>query len=170
MKDNTGHPAMTQDALAPLFAPLTLLHGIGPTVAGLLKRAIGGERLIDLLFHLPEGYLDRRARPTLKQALQGVRPWAKPGQVATLAIEVVRHEPPANPRQPYRVVVTDGTGFAELVFFHFTRAELMAPGAKLLVSGKLERVGGQESPCRTRTTWCRPRSRSASPTSIRRGG
>ena len=130
---------MQPDQLVPLFAPLTTLRGISPTVAGLLKRATGGERVIDLLFHLPEGYLDRRARPTLKQALQG----AKPGQVATLAIEVVRHEPPANPRQPYRVVVTDGTGFAELVFFHFTRAELMAPGAKLLVSGKLERYGNQ---------------------------
>jgi ATP-dependent DNA helicase RecG len=131
------------DLLVPLFAPLTTLRGMGPpmgsTVAGLLKRAIGGERVIDLLFHLPEGYLDRRARPTLKAALQS----AKPGQVATLAIEVVRHEPPTNPRQPWRVVVTDGTGFAELVFFHFTRAELMAPGANLLVSGKLERYGSQ---------------------------
>jgi len=109
------------------------------TVTGLLKRAIGGERMIDLLFHLPEGYLDRRARPTLKQALQA----AKPGQVATLAVDVVRHEPPSNSRQPWRIVVTDGTGFAELVFFHFTRADLMAPGAKLLVSGKLERYGSQ---------------------------
>jgi ATP-dependent DNA helicase RecG len=127
------------DSLVPLFAPLTTLRGIGPTVTALLKRAIGGERLIDLLLHLPEGYLDRRARPTLKEALQA----AKPGQVATLEIEVVRHEPPANPRQPWRVVVTDGTGFAELVFFHFTRADLMAPGAKLLVSGKLERYGSQ---------------------------
>src|ERR1700728_1589086 len=108
-------------------------------VVALLKRAIGGERIIDLLFHLPEGYLDRRARPTLKAALQT----AKPGQVVTLAIEVVRHEPPANSRQPWRVVVTDGTGFAELVFFHFTRAEMMAPGAKLLVSGKLDRYGSQ---------------------------
>ncbi len=99
---------------------------MGATVAALLKRAVGGERVIDLLFHLPEGYLDRRARPTLKEALHS----AKPGQVATLSIEVVRHEPPANPRQPWRVVVTDGTGFAELVFFHFTRADLMATGSE----------------------------------------
>src|SRR5277367_410563 len=138
-----AHRAMTQDLLAPFFAPLTTLRGLGPAtgsnVMALLKRAIGGERVIDLLFHLPESYLDRRARPTLKDALQS----ARAGQVATLAIEVVRHEPPANPRQPFRVVVTDGTGFAELVFFHFTRADLMAPGAKLLVSGKLERYGSQ---------------------------
>jgi ATP-dependent DNA helicase RecG len=58
--------------------------------------------------------------------------------VATLAVEVVRHEPPANARQPWKVVVTDGTGFAELVFFKFTRQAQTPPGAKLLVSGKLE--------------------------------
>lgn len=131
---------MTQDSLAPLFAPLTSLKGIGPTVAGLLKRALGGgERVIDLLFHLPESYLDRRASPTLADALRT----AKPGQVVTVAIEVVRHEPPANSRQPWRVVVTDGTGFAELVFFRFAREGQMPPGAKLLVSGKLERYGSQ---------------------------
>ena len=61
--------------------------------------------------------------------------------MATLAVEVVRHEPPANPRQPWRVVVTDGTGFAELVFFRFGRQGQMPPRAKLLVSGKLERFG-----------------------------
>jgi len=69
--------AVQPDLLVPLFAPLTTLRGMGPpmgsTVAGLLKRAIGGERVIDLLFHLPEGYLDRRARPTLKAALQSAK-------------------------------------------------------------------------------------------------
>jgi ATP-dependent DNA helicase RecG len=89
--------------------------------------------VIDLLFHLPESYLDRRQRPRIAEA--------RPGTVATLAVEVVRHQPPANPRQPWRVVVTDGTGFAELVFFRFNRRAQMPPGAKLLVSGKLERFG-----------------------------
>jgi ATP-dependent DNA helicase RecG len=130
---------MASDDLAPLFAPQTSLRGIGPTLAGLLKRATGGERIIDLLFHLPESYLDRRARPTLAEALRS----AKQGQVATLAVEVVRHEAPSNPRQPWRVVVTDGTGFAELVFFHPTSTQDMPGGTKLLVSGKLERYGNQ---------------------------
>ena len=130
---------MSADPLVPLFRPLTTLHGVGPTVAGLMKRATGGERVIDLLFHLPESYLDRRDRPTLKQALLA----AKPGQVVTVAVEVVRHQEPANPRQPWRVVVTDGTGFAELVFFHAHRAQDMPVGAKLVVSGKLERFSNQ---------------------------
>jgi ATP-dependent DNA helicase RecG len=134
---------MSADPLVPLFRPLTTLHGVGPTVAALLKRATGGERVIDLLFHLPESYLDRRDRPTLKQARQNTSAGAKPGQVVTVAVEVVRHQEPANPRQPWRVVVTDGTGFAELVFFHAHKAQEMAVGAKLVVSGKLERFGNQ---------------------------
>ncbi len=121
------------DPLAPLFAPLATLPGLRPAVARLIARAAGGERVLDLLFHRPDSYLDRRARPSLATA--------KPGQLATLAVEVVRHEKPANDRQPWRVVVTDGTGFAELVFFRFRREGQMPPGAKLLVSGRLERFG-----------------------------
>jgi len=121
------------DTLAPLFAPLTTLRGIGPALAGLIARAAGGERVLDLLFHLPESYLDRRARPTIAEA--------RPGQVATLEVEVIRHEPPANERQPWRVVVFDGSGFAELVFFKRSREGQMPPGARVLVSGRLERFG-----------------------------
>src|SRR5271168_401315 len=119
--------------MPPLLAPLTTLRGIGPALAGLITRAVGGERVLDLLFHLPESYLDRRARPTIAAA--------RPGQVATLEVEVIRHEPPAHERQPWRVVVFDGTGFAELVFFKRSREGQMPPGARLLVSGRLERFG-----------------------------
>ena len=98
---------MDHDPLTPLFSPLTTLKGVGPAVAPLLGKAVGGERVIDLLFHLPESYTDRRQRPTIADA--------RTGQVATLAVEVVRIEPPANQRQPWRVVVTDGTGFAEYI-------------------------------------------------------
>jgi ATP-dependent DNA helicase RecG len=113
------------------MAPITSLRGIGESVSTLLTRVCGGARVLDLLFHLPESFVDRRNRPTIKTAT--------PGQVATLAVEVVRHEKPANARQPWRVVVTDGTAFAELVFFKPGRAQALTPGSKLLVSGKLER-------------------------------
>jgi ATP-dependent DNA helicase RecG len=123
------------ETLAPLFAPLTSLRGIGPAVAALIARAAGGARVIDLLFHMPESYLDRSARPAIRDA--------KPGTVATLAVEVVRHERPATSRQPWRIVVKDDSGSAELVFFKFTREAQMPPGAKLLVSGKLDVFNGR---------------------------
>ncbi|MGE0224327.1 MAG: ATP-dependent DNA helicase RecG [Acetobacteraceae bacterium] len=126
---------MQTDPIAPLFAPLTSLRGIGPAVAKLIARVAGGERVIDLLFHMPDSYLDRRAQPTIREA--------RPGMVATLAVEVVRHDKPANTRQPWRIVVKDTTGFAELVFFRFTREAQMPPGARLLVSGKIESFNGR---------------------------
>jgi len=133
--DNVRYRAMQPDPLAPLFAPLTTLRGVGPTVAALIAKVAGGERIIDLLFHLPESYVDRRPRPTIATA--------RPGAVATLDVEVVRYEEPANPRQPWRIVVKDTTGVAELVFFRMSRAREMPPGAKLLVSGKLEAFNGR---------------------------
>ena len=121
------------DLLAPLLDPASDLRGVGPALASLLARVTGGTRVLDLLFHLPESFVDRRLRPTIKEAL--------PGQVATLEVEVVRHEKPATPRQPWRVIVTDGTAFAELVFFKPARAQALVAGSRLLVSGRLDSFG-----------------------------
>ena len=126
---------MNADTLAPLFAPLTSLHGIGPAVAGLIARAAGGSRVIDLLFHMPESYLDRSAKPSIRDA--------KAGTVATLTVEVVRHERPAASRQPWRIVVKDETGAAEIVFFRFTREAQTPPGTRIAVSGKLDMFNGR---------------------------
>ena len=126
---------MNADTLAPLFAPLTSLHGIGPAVAGLIARAAGGSRVIDLLFHMPESYLDRSTKPSIRDA--------KAGTVATLTVEVVRHERPAASRQPWRIVVKDETGTAEIVFFRFTREAQTPPGTRIAVSGKLDMFNGR---------------------------
>jgi len=45
--------------LAPLLAPFAELPGVGPATARRLKEAVGGERVLDLLFHLPERYAQR---------------------------------------------------------------------------------------------------------------
>jgi ATP-dependent DNA helicase RecG len=44
---------VNHDAPAPLFSPATTLKGVGPAVGALLAKAVRGERVIDLLFHLP---------------------------------------------------------------------------------------------------------------------
>ena len=47
--------------LNPLFASLTTLPGIGPKLETLYARLLGREtpRIVDLLFHLPSGAIDR---------------------------------------------------------------------------------------------------------------
>ncbi len=121
---------METDPLAPLFAPLTSLRGVGDAVGKLMARAIGGSEVIDLLYHLPESYIDRRTRGTLRDA--------KPGVVVTLEVEVIRIEPPGTPRQPTRVVVGDATGFGELLYFQRFPTGKLSPGGKYLVSGKFD--------------------------------
>jgi ATP-dependent DNA helicase RecG len=115
---------------APLFEPLTALRGVGESVATLMARAAGGKRVIDLLFHLPESWIDRRTRTSIADAV--------PGALATIEVEVMRIDPPASARQPTKAVVTDGTGFADLVFFQRFPAAKLPKGARVLVSGKFD--------------------------------
>ena len=61
-------------------------------------------RVVDLLFHLPSGAIDRRARPKLNEV--------QAGQVVTVAVTVDEHRPapPHRPRAPYRIIASDDTG------------------------------------------------------------
>ena len=131
------HPAnpVSDDLLAPLFQPLTSLKGIGPAQARLMARVTGRDRIIDLLFRLPESYVDRRARPTVAQA--------RPGTVATLALELVRHEQPANPRQPHRLVARDDTGSIDLLYFNRPPPRFAVAGGRYLVSGQVTDFNGR---------------------------
>ena len=122
------------DAIQPLLQPLTTLRGVGPAVADKLARAAGGPRVLDLLFHLPESYIDRRSRPKLSDAL--------PGAIATFEVEVMTvRAPDPGTRQPWKVVVTDGSGFAELAFWERQLPAQAARGRHVIVSGKVEQFG-----------------------------
>jgi ATP-dependent DNA helicase RecG len=123
------------DLLLPLFSPLSVLPGVGPKVAPLLARAAGGERVLDLLFHLPESFIDRSYRPSLADA--------EPGRIATLEVIVVRTEEPQRRSHPWRVVVFDGTAFGELSFFSPVLLGLCQADARLVISGKVDRYDGR---------------------------
>jgi ATP-dependent DNA helicase RecG len=133
----SGGPAKCQpviaEYLAPLRAPVTSLPGIGPRLAVLVARLVGGATVRDVLFHLPVDFLDRRGSPKIADA--------RPGTIATLRIYVVRHEAPVKKGQPHRVVIGDDSGFAEIVLFHAARLVQFPVGAKLIVSGKVEMFG-----------------------------
>jgi ATP-dependent DNA helicase RecG len=90
---------MRPPVLNPLFASLTSLSGVGPKLEKLYARLLDREapRIVDLLFHLPSGTTDRRARPKLSDV--------QPGQVVTVEVTVGKHRPgpPRRSRAPYRV-------------------------------------------------------------------
>jgi ATP-dependent DNA helicase RecG len=123
---------MRPEILFPLFAPVKTLPGVGPKVAEALGR-LAGTKVVDLLWHLPSGVIDRRLAPGIAAA--------RAGRVATLLVRVGRHQPPLTPRQPYRVFCGDDSGSLVLVFFH-ARADYLSrvlpEGSERLVSGTVD--------------------------------
>ncbi len=125
------------------FAALTSIEGVGPRFTAMLGKLLdlpGGSepRIIDLLLHLPSGLTDRRAQPSIAEAVTG--------QLATLRVRVKKHQPTprGNSRAPYRVICEDDTGDIELIFFHAERAyleRLLPVGETRLLSGRVERYG-----------------------------
>jgi len=125
---------MRPSLLDPLFASLTSLPGIGPKLGKLFAHLLDREtpRIADLLFHLPTGTIDRRARPKLKDV--------QPDTIVTVAVTVESHRPPPpnRPRAPYQIYAHDETGTMTLTFFNARRdylEKLLPVGEKRYVSG-----------------------------------
>ncbi|PWB81233.1 MAG: ATP-dependent DNA helicase RecG [Methylocystaceae bacterium] len=130
--------------LDPLFGRASALPGVGPKTAKLFDRLLakpGAEtRIVDLLFHLPINIVDRSNRPTIAQA-----PY---DQIVVLKVRVAEHRKPQGryAKAPYKVLVEDDTGDAELVFFlaNSDWIERSLPiGATRWVSGRLELYDGR---------------------------
>ena len=124
---------MRPSILFPLFAETRSLGGVGPKLEKLIAR-VAGPKIVDLIFDLPVGLVDRSYRPTLSTA--------ESGRIATVTVTVGDHFAPRDPRQPYRVSCSDDTAVIELIYFH-AHADylnrLLPVGAKRVISGKIER-------------------------------
>ena len=126
---------MRPSLLNPLFAAVTTLSGVGPRLEKLYRRLFGREqvaRVVDLLFHLPTGAIDRRARPKLRDVV--------PDTVVTVAVTVDRHRPspPHRPRAPYQIYTSDDTGDLILTYFNARKdylQTLLPVGERRYVSG-----------------------------------
>ena len=127
---------MRPSLLNPLFASVQTLTGVGPKLEKLYRRLLGredGARAIDLLFHLPTGIIDRRARPKLSEV--------QPGMIVTVDVKVEEHRPPPpnRPRLPYRVETSDGSGQTLTLTYFSARPDYLA---KLLPVGERRYVSG----------------------------
>ncbi len=128
---------MRPASLAPLFADLSGLKGVGPKGARLYAR-LCGTRIVDLLFHRPVDVVDRRYHPALR--------YADPERVATLTLRITEHAPPKRPGRPYRIFAEDPGG-TPLVITYFGGyrdylGEMYPTDRPVVVSGLLQRFQG----------------------------
>ena len=119
---------------------LVPVAGLEPRFGGLIRRLVG-ESVVDLLWHLPVGIVDRRAKPSLGSLDPD---WE--GRIVTIGVLIEKHLPSMNARLPYRVRCTDGTGGIDLVYFRAkgNRLRWVLPvGAERIVSGAISYRDGR---------------------------
>jgi ATP-dependent DNA helicase RecG len=122
---------MRDPVLFPFYNDLSSLPGVGPKVRPHLARLICGETWLDLLFHLPTSWIDRRNRATIDEV--------QIGEIATVTgtVDKIDH---ARMKFPARVRLRDDTGFITLTYFHANRQWLEKTfeiGKTIIASGKI---------------------------------
>jgi ATP-dependent DNA helicase RecG len=123
------------EILNPLFAEVEVLKGVGPQVARLLKR-LDLTRVVDVLYHLPTGAIERISAPAANAALLG----------RNVIIELTPYQTRENRsgRGPMRIFTSDSDGNTiTLVYFNNPgwAKRSLPTGQKRIVSGKLEAYG-----------------------------
>ena len=128
---------MRPEILNPLFAEVEGLKGVGTQVAKLLKK-LGITRVVDLLYHLPTGSIDRIQAPAASPPLLG--------RNVILELTAFDTRESRSGRGPTRIFALDGGGNAiSLVYFNnpgWAKRQL-PKGEKRIVSGKLEQYGDE---------------------------
>jgi len=127
---------MRPDRLNPLFAETESLEGVGPKLKKPLEK-LGLTRVRDVIYHLPDRFVQRRAVADLDEAREG--------EQIVVALTPVEHRAARNDRGPYRVLAQDAKGNT-LALTYFGRASYTAKkqlpvGEKRWVAGRLDRYG-----------------------------
>ena len=125
---------MRPDILNPLFAEVEVLKGIGPALAKPLHR-LKLDRVVDILFHLPVNWIDRKKVARLDVA--------DVGRVITVAADPARLSA-GRAGGPFRVFAEDeGGDYITLTYFNnpgWAKKQLPL-GETRIVSGRLDRYG-----------------------------
>ncbi len=127
---------MRPESLFPLFGDINALPGIGPRLKTAVER-VAGPRIVDLIWTLPTGLIDRRYSPKIADAASG--------EIATITVMIDSHEVSETPKRPYRVICSDDSGSMTLAFFHARKAWLESAypvGRQRVVSGRVEEFHG----------------------------
>ena len=124
---------MRPKILYKLFSNIISLKGIGPKNAKVIER-LCGKYVIDLLFHKPSTYIDRRNSPKIVDLEEG--------KIATIIVTIDSHSPSFNKRMPYRINCSDDTGAISIVYFNLRGPylkKIFPVGRQKVISGKFEK-------------------------------
>ena len=126
---------MRPDLLNPLFAEVEVLKGVGPQLMKPLTK-LGLTRIVDLAFHLPTGWIDRKRVERLDDE--------DVGRVITITLTARDYRQSGGHKSPLRIHATDAGGdYVTLTYFRnpgWAKQQLPI-GEPRLVSGKLDRYG-----------------------------
>src|SRR5256714_6368383 len=128
---------MRPEILNPLFTEVEALKGVGPQLAKLLNK-LGVSRVVDLLFHLPTGAIERVRAPAASAVLLG--------RNVILNLKPFEIRESRSGRGPMRVFASDSDGNTiSLIYFNNPGwAKRSLPiGQARTVSGKLEAYGDE---------------------------
>lgn len=128
---------MRPEILNPLFTEVEALKGVGPQVARMLKK-LDIERIVDLLFHLPTGSIERIKASGANASLLG--------RTVILELTPFDSRESRTGRGPTRIFASDSDGNAiSLVYFNNPgwAKRTLPKGEKRIVSGKLEQYGDE---------------------------
>jgi ATP-dependent DNA helicase RecG len=127
---------MRPEILNPLFAETEALKGVGASLSKPLTK-LGLTRVVDLLFHLPTGLVERVPVEGLKMS--------DAGRTIIIELTPVDYKSGRSPRGPIRVHATDkGGDYVSLVYFGGNAGwvrKLLPLDEPKLISGKLESYG-----------------------------
>ena len=127
---------MRPQVLFPLFTDVASLKGVGANYEKLIKK-LCGDKVVDLLWHLPYSMIDRTYQPKIA--------FAQDGKIASIKVKVKEHIEPQSKKQPYKVMVEDSSGEMALIFFKVYKDSIkknLPVGEMRLISGKVESFNG----------------------------
>jgi ATP-dependent DNA helicase RecG len=128
---------MRPDILNPLFAEVETLPGVGPQVAKLLKK-LDITRVVDLLYHLPTGVIERVRAQSASANLLGLN--------VILDLTPFQTREARSGRGPMRVFASDADGNTiSLIYFNNPgwAKKSLPMGQTRTVAGKLEAYGDE---------------------------
>ena len=110
---------------------VSVLNNVGNKTRQLLKKK-NIEKISDLLWHIPQGFVDRSEIKTLDKL--------QIGKIATIKIKVIKYNFPRVRNLPNKVICKDDRGYIDVVFFNSREGyirKILPLNSTIVISGKI---------------------------------